>query len=541
MIDASGGCVPLNIALAQINTTVGDLSGNVKRIIEYAREANRQHADLLITPQLALCGMFPEDLLLRKDFLVNCESALEALSAHSKKLNTAILVGHPAREGRHCFNAATLIQKGKRCVVAFKKQISRQSAFDEGRYFEPGKEQDTISVNDVKCHIVIGLDDFMLSTQPNVRDLDIVMDASPYHMGIPAQRFVCLQEMTRQSRLPVCYVNLVGGQDGFVFDGGACALDSQGKLCHQQSRFEEALSLLEYAKGVIGPSVVAQEKNLEAEVYQALIVGLRDYVEKNAFPGVILGLSGGMDSALTLAIAVDALGADRVRTVMMPSPYTAQISLDDAQEMADLTGVRYDVIPILPAMQTFSAILGQELANLQQGTAEENIQARIRGMILMALSNRHGSLVLTTSNKSETAVGFCTLYGDMAGGFAVIQDVVKTLVYRLARWRNTQSYVIPERIITRAPSAELKPGQTDQDNLPSYEVLDAIICAYMENGMNVNQIVAKGYPDSDVKKVVRLLKISEYKRRQAPLGTRVTQCAFGKSWRYPVTNHYQEA
>jgi NAD+ synthase/NAD+ synthase (glutamine-hydrolysing) len=317
-------------------------------------------------------------------------------------------------------------------------------------------------------------------------------------------------------------------------------MDSHGVLCCQLPKFEEALALVEFANGQPQPGVIVAEQLLEAEVYRALVLGVRDYLGKNGFPGAIIGLSGGIDSALTLCIAVDALGADKVRAVMMPSPYTAEISLADSREMIRLLGVRYDEIAIAPAMQVFSGMLEKEFAGLPADTTEENIQARIRGMLLMALSNKSGSLVLTTGNKSEMAVGYCTLYGDMAGGFAVIKDIAKTLVYRLARWRNTVSQAIPERIITRPPSAELKPGQTDQDNLPAYDVLDAIIEDYMVNDLSPRQIIARGHAEPDVRRVVHLLKISEYKRRQSPVGIRVTQRGFGKDWRFPIPNRYRD-
>ena len=349
-----------------------------------------------------------------------------------------------------------------------------------------------------------------------------------------------LRERIAATGLPVLYANLVGGQDELVFDGASFALDGQGRLTHQLPQFVEALEIVEYVDGRLRPGTVAPSRPLEAEVYEALVLGVRDYLGKNGFPGALIGLSGGIDSALTLAIAVDALGADRVRAVMMPSPYTAQISLDDAREMARTLGVRYDEIPIAAAMQTFAAMLEKEFAGKPADATEENLQARIRGMLLMALSNKYGAIVLTTGNKSEMAVGYATLYGDMAGGFAVIKDLYKTMVYRLARYRNSLSPVIPQRILTRAPSAELKPDQTDQDTLPPYEVLDAIIEAYMERDLSPRQIVALGYAEDDVRRTVAMLKRSEYKRRQAPVGIRVTKRGFGKDWRYPITSAYAE-
>jgi NAD+ synthetase len=344
--------------------------------------------------------------------------------------------------------------------------------------------------------------------------------------------------------MPVIYANMVGGQDELVFDGASFALDAAGRVTHQLPSFAESVEIIEYSAGRLLPGGVPPRLTIEAEVYEALKLGVRDYLGKNGFPGAIIGLSGGIDSALTLCIAVDALGADRVRAVMMPSPYTAQMSLDDSREMVRRLGVRYDEIAIGPAMNTYAAMLEPLFAGLPPtawaDTTPENIQARIRGMVLMALSNRTGAIVLTTGNKSEMAVGYATLYGDMAGGFAVIKDVFKTFVYRLARYRNTVSAAIPENIITRPPSAELKPDQTDQDTLPPYEVLDAIIEAYMEHDESPKQIVARGYTEADVRKVVGMLKRNEYKRRQSPVGIRVSRRGFGKDWRYPITSRYSD-
>ncbi|WP_287708777.1 NAD+ synthase [Accumulibacter sp.] len=368
----------------------------------------------------------------------------------------------------------------------------------------------------------------------------LVLNASPYHIGKRERRTEVLRQRTASTGLPVVYANLAGGQDELVFDGGSFVLDSQGALCCQWAQFEETLGIVDFVDGQPQPGTIVPAPCLEAEIYQALLLGVRDYLGKNGFPGAIIGLSGGIDSALTLCIAVDALGADKVRAVMMPSPYTAEISLSDSREMVRLLGVRYDEIAIEPAMQTLGSMLDKQFAGLPADTTEENLQARIRGMILMAISNKTGSLVLTTGNKSEMAVGYCTLYGDMAGGFAVIKDIAKTLVYRLARWRNTVAYAIPERIINRPPSAELKPDQTDQDSLPPYEVLDAIVEAYMEKDLSPREIIARGHAEADVRRVVHLLKISEYKRRQSPVGIRVTQRGFGKDWRYPITNRYRD-
>ena len=532
----------LKIAIAQINATVGDLAGNAACILDFSQRAQADGADLVLTPELALCGYPPEDLLFRADFYEACERELDALAEQTPGIS--LLVGHPvAREG-NCYNAATLISKGNRVATYYKQRLPNYEVFDEERYFESGDAPCVVTINGVRCGINICADVWEAGAADLARDAGaevlLVLNASPYHIGKQKLRAQVLRERIAATGLPVVYANLVGGQDELVFDGGSFALDSKGAVCCQLPKFEEALAIVEFADGEPLPGDVASECSVEEEVYQALVLGVRDYIGKNGFPGALIGLSGGIDSALTLCVAVDALGADKVRAVMMPSPYTAEISLADSRQMIRLLGVRYDEIPIEPAMQTFAAMLEKEFAGLPADTTEENLQARIRGMILMALSNKSGSLVLTTGNKSEMAVGYCTLYGDMAGGFAVIKDIAKTLVYRVSNWRNTVSRVIPERIIMRPPSAELKPGQVDQDSLPPYEVLDAIVEGYMEQDLSPREIIAKGYQEADVRRVVRLLKISEYKRRQAPVGIRVTQRGFGKDWRYPITNRYRD-
>ena len=371
-------------------------------------------------------------------------------------------------------------------------------------------------------------------------ELLLVLNASPYHMNKQAQRYEVLRDRIHHTGMAVLYCNLVGGQDELVFDGASFALDSDGHLSYQAPSFEEHMDVIEYKEGRFHSDVFAPPQSIEAEVYAALVLGVKDYIGKNKFPGALLGLSGGVDSALTLCIAADALGADKVRAVMMPSPYTAQMSLDDSRELIANLGCRYDELMIQPAMDVYSQMLTPLFEGKDADTTEENLQARIRGMSLMALSNKFGTIVLTTGNKSEMAVGYATLYGDMAGGFAVIKDILKTFVYRLCRYRNSIGYVIPENILTRAPSAELKPNQTDQDSLPAYEVLDAIIEAYMERNQSPREIIASGFRETDVRRVVGMLKRNEYKRRQAPVGIRVTQRGFGKDWRYPITNRYAD-
>ncbi len=532
----------LRIALAQINSTVGDLQGNAGRIADFADRARAAGADLLVTPELALCGYPPEDLLLRPDFYRACARTLAELAARTAGI--AVIVGHPDAHRGDYYNAASLLRDGVIDATYRKNRLPNYEVFDEQRYFAAGAQPCVVEVKGVRCGLNICADVWEPGTADAARaagaELLLALNASPYHLNKQATRYEVLRERIRDTAMPVLYVNMVGGQDELVFDGASFGLDRDGRLTHQLPQFVEALEMAEYADGQLGAGKVAPARELEAEVYEALKLGVRDYLGKNGFPGAIIGLSGGIDSALTLAIAVDALGADKVRAVMMPSPYTAQISLDDSRDMARRLGVRYDEIAIEPAMKTFAALLEKEFAGRAADTTEENLQARIRGMILMALSNKYGSIVLTTGNKSEMAVGYATLYGDMAGGFAVIKDIYKTMVWRLSRYRNGIAPVIPERIITRPPSAELKPGQTDQDTLPPYEVLDAIIEAYMERDLSPREIVALGHAEADVRRTVGMLKRSEYKRRQAPVGIRVTRRGFGKDWRYPITSRYAD-
>jgi len=535
----------LKIAIAQINCTVGDLAGNAARILAAANEAVQQGADLLLTPELALCGYPPEDLLLRPDFYRACAHEMSALAG---RLPLPAVVGHPEVRGLLRYNAASLLRGGQIEATYCKQRLPNSEVFDEERYFATGDAPCVFEIGGVHVGLAICEDIWLPGTVEATRaagaELLLALNASPFHMNKQATRQAVLRERIAGSGMPAIYCNLVGGQDELVFDGGSFALDATGRLTNQLPAFAEAVTVVEFADGHLQPGVLASAQSIEADVYAALKLGVRDYLGKNGFPGAIIGLSGGIDSALTLAIAVDALGADQVRAVMMPSPWTAQMSLDDSREMIRRLGVQYDEIPIADAMEQFAVLLEPTFTQLgpkpEWDTTDENLQARIRGMILMALSNRTGRIVLTTGNKSEMAVGYATLYGDMAGGFAVIKDVFKTFVYRLARYRNTLSDVIPENIITRAPSAELKPGQTDQDSLPPYEVLDAIIEAYMERDQSPKEIIAQCWPEADVRRVVNLLKKNEYKRRQAPPGVRVSRRAFGKDWRYPITSRYPD-
>lgn len=533
---------PLKIAVAQINCTVGDLSGNARRIADCAAQARAAGAHLVVTPELALCGYPPEDLLLRPDFFRACRRELLALAAGNPGVD--ILVGHPEEEAGKRFNAASLLRDGGVVATYRKHRLPNYEVFDEERYFDSGAKPCVVEVHGVRVGINICADVWEEGAADAARregaELLLALNASPYHINKQSQRYEVLRDRISDTGVPVIYVNMVGGQDELVFDGASFALNRAGELVFQAGSFVETLALLDYAEGDLRPAPLAPAQDTEESIYAALILGVRDYLAKNRFPGAIVGLSGGIDSALTLCVAVDALGADKVRAVMMPSPYTSNISLEDSRAMARNLGIRYDEIPITPAMEVFAGMLAGEFAGKAADTTEENLQARIRGMILMALSNKDGAIVLTTGNKSEMAVGYATLYGDMAGGFAVIKDLLKTMVYRLSRHRNRRSLVIPERIITRPPSAELKPGQMDQDTLPAYEVLDAIIEGYMERDESPRELIAQGLDADAVRRVVGMLKRSEYKRRQAPLGIRVTRRGFGKDWRYPITSDYPD-
>ncbi len=511
----------LKVAVAQIDCTVGDLAGNAARILAAAESARQQGADLLLTPELALSSYPPEDLLLRPDFY---RASARELAVLAQRLPLPAVVGHPEMRGNFRYNAASLLRGGQVETTYFKQRLPNSEVFDEERYFATGDAPCVFKLGGVNVGLAICEDIWLPGTVEATRaagaELLLALNASPFHMNKQATRQAVLRERIAGAGMPAIYCNLVGGQDELVFDGGSFAIDAAGRLTHQLPAFEEAVTLVEFSAGHLLPGAQAAPQPIEAQVYAALKLGVRDYLGKNGFPGAIIGLSGGIDSALTLAIAVDALGADKVRAVMMPSPWTAQMSLDDSREMIRRLGVQYDEIPIAGAMEQFAVLLGPTLASLGPkpawDTTDENLQARIRGMLLMALSNRTGRIVLTTGNKSEMAVGYATLYGDMAGGFAVIKDVFKTFVYRLARWRNTQSDVIPENIITRAPSAELKPGQTDQDSLPPYAVLDAIIEAYMERDRSPREIIAGGLPRS--RRAARGRPAQE-ERIQAPPGT----------------------
>ena len=533
-----------SVAVAQLDCIVGDVSGNADRIIAAIADARAASADLLLTPELAVSGYPPEDLLLRPDFYTACEAALVRIAAQAQ--GVCVIVGHPARVAGRCFNAASVFCDGE-CIATYHKHVLPNfDVFDEKRYFDSGEAPCVFSFNGVRIGLCICAD--IWEPEPVQAACDagaevlLVLNASPFHVGKQAQRQAALSERVCATGVPILYCNSVGGQDELVFDGGSCALNRAAEQVYQAASFRPVMDVLRFVDGdwagTMTPAMPCQD---EVQMYEALKMGVRAYVDKNGFPGVIIGLSGGIDSALTVAIAVDALGADKVQAVMLPSPYTQQMSLNDSREMVRRLGVRYAEIPIQQAMTVFAGLLAPQFTGMAEDVTEENLQSRIRGVILMALSNKTGAVVLTTGNKSEMATGYATLYGDMAGGFAVLKDVYKTWVYRLAEWRNMQGEeVIPRNVIERPPSAELKPGQVDQDSLPPYAVLDAVLEGYIERNLSVRELVEEGFDPHVVRRIVSMLKRNEYKRRQAPIGVRVTACAFGKDWRYPVTARYQD-
>ena len=549
----------LSICIAQLNFVVGDIAGNARKIIDAAHAAHVQGAQLLLTPELALCGYAAEDLFLRPAFLAACDDAVKTVARETAGLKGLVIVlGHPQAAAQAapafsaCLNAASVVRDGVVEQTYVKRELPNYQVFDERRYFVPGKKTCVFEVAGLRVGLLICEDAWYAQPARETAEagaqLLAVINASPFHLGKSPEREATMAERVRETGLPLVYAHLVGGQDEVVFEGRSFALDAQAQVVARAAGFREEQVFWQAHPEGGGLRWEAQVHALpapEADLWDALVLGVRDYVGKTGFPGALLGLSGGIDSALVLAVAVDALGADKVRAVMMPSPYTADISWIDARDMARRLNVHYEEIAIAPAFEAFKAALASDFAGLPEDTTEENLQARIRGTLLMALSNKFGSIVLTTGNKSEMATGYCTLYGDMAGGFAVIKDLAKTRVFALARWRNandpygTGLNPIPERIITRPPSAELRPDQKDQDSLPPYEVLDAIVERYMENDEPIESIVAAGFERADVERVTRLIKINEYKRRQAPVGIRLTRRSFGKDWRYPITNRFR--
>jgi NAD+ synthase (glutamine-hydrolysing) len=531
----------MKLGIAQLNLTVGDIAGNAARLLAAAHEAHAAGAALLLTPEMSICGYPAEDLVLRQDFTAACEAAVKKLAAEAPP-ELALLVGYPERGDGGLFNAAALIRGGKVEAVYRKHHLPNYSVFDEQRVFDRGDAPCVFVCGGVKFGLNICGD--IWEEGPATRAMQagadwlLVPNASPYHLNKERERLAVARARLAEAGLPIVYANMVGGQDELVFDGASFAINADGDVVAQCPAWQTGLFYLDIEGDICsGPQHVLPDE--DAAVYDALVLAVRDYFGKNGFKGVHLGLSGGIDSALTLAIAVDAIGADKVHAVMMPSDYTANISVEDSRDMVKRLGVRYSEIAIKPIFDTFVAQLAGEFAGLVPDTTEENLQARTRGTLLMALSNKFGTLVLTTGNKSEMAVGYATLYGDMAGGFAVLKDVAKIRVYRLANYRNRLSQVIPQRIIDRPPSAELRPDQTDQDSLPPYDMLDAILTAYVERDLSARDIVAQGFDAATVKKVIRLVDLAEYKRRQAPPGPRITPRNFGKDRRYPITSKYR--
>jgi len=545
---------PLSLALAQVNPTVGDIDGNRQRLRE-ARAAAPAGCDLVITGELGLAGYPPEDLVLKRVFQDRVEGAVGMLAAETADGGPAILVGAPWRCDGQLHNAALLLDGGRIADVRLKYDLPNYGVFDEKRVFRAGPLPEPIDFRGARLGVMICEDMWTPAVAGHLAqrgaELLVVLNGSPFEVDKPEVREDLAAKRCAETGLPLIYVNLVGGQDELVFDGASFALTAEGAVSVRApawlagvtpSRWQPGPQGLQCAAGDVASNVNGLES-----VYQAMTVGLRDYVGKNRFPGVIIGLSGGIDSALTAAVAVDALGHERVHCVMMPSPYTSSDSLEDAAEVARLLGVQLDSVGIEPAMRAFSGMLAGVFEGRAADTTEENIQARSRGLILMAISNKLGHMVLTTGNKSEMSVGYATLYGDMCGGFSVLKDIYKTTVFALSRWRNQscpdgvfgpRGRVMPERVITKPPTAELKYNQTDQDSLPPYDVLDGILAGLVEDEASIEDVVARGYDEPTVRRVWRMLDRAEYKRRQAPPGVKITRRAFGRDRRYPITNGF---
>ncbi len=538
--------LPLKLILSQVNTLVGDIPGNTAKVIAIAEAALAQEpVDIILYPELTLTGYPPEDLLLRPSLELRVERALQQIEAAN--LAVTLVIGYPRMRAGKLFNMAGVIQNGKLIAEYAKQCLPNYQVFDEKRYFSAGDAACVFDLNGIPTALSVCEDIWfpepMAQAKAAGAKLMLNLNASPYHQGKQLEREETVAARAREGQMPVVYTNLVGGQDELVFDGGSVLIDATGQTCFRAPAFDEGEFLVELLWDGRQVSIPFQgcestPDNL-AMVYKALVVGMRDYVTKNRFKGVVLGLSGGIDSALTLAIAVDALGADRVEAVMMPFRYTSDLSRNDAADQAARLGVRYSSISIEPMYEAFMTSLANEFAGAKRDTTEENLQARCRGVLLMAISNKKGYLVLTTGNKSEMAVGYSTLYGDMAGGFDALKDVPKTLVFALARYRNTLSPVIPETVISRPPSAELAPDQKDEDSLPPYDILDQILEQYVELDLSAEAIIARGFSREQVERVVRLVDINEYKRRQAPIGVRITRRGFGRDRRYPITSGWK--
>lgn len=532
------------LLLAQVNPLVGDLTGNRDMVIQCIQQAEAENARVIVFPELVLTGYPPEDLLFRQGFIDQCSACIDDIASHCH--HGYAIVGAPAQdeEGR-LYNAAYVLHDGKIKGIARKQHLPNYSVFDERRYFIAGDQSTVIDIGKgIKVGISICEDIWYPGPAEKLSsagaNLIVNLNASPFHVGKHEQRLQTLKDKVEETGLPVVYVNLTGGQDELVFDGSSLVVNSDGRVSMQAPAFEEGLYGVElscptgkHAPELLGEQTVPLSET--ALLYAALVSGVRDYVTKNGFSGAILGLSGGIDSALTLAIAVDALGPGKVTAVMMPSRYTADMSVQDAQSEAEILGVDYHVIPIKPGVDAFDTMLSDVFSGATRDTTEENVQARTRGVILMAISNKQGRMLLTTGNKSEMAVGYATLYGDMAGGFAPLKDVYKTKVYELCCYRNEISPVIPERVLERPPTAELAPDQLDQDSLPPYEILDDILQRYIERDDSMEAILQSGFDKEQVKDALRRVDFNEYKRRQAPPGIKVTERAFGRDRRYPIT------
>ncbi|MDD2767809.1 MAG: NAD+ synthase [Methylococcus sp.] len=532
----------LRIAIAQLDFLVGDVEGNAQRVFAAAvRARDELGADAVVLPELTLAGYPPDDLILRPDFLAAVDAALAALAARVHGID--VIVGFPEWRDGLPFNSAAVLREGAIHRIYRKQTLPNYGVFDEKRHFLPGSEPCVFDLRGVAVGLTICEDVWFSGPVEQAAaagaQLVLNLNASPFHVGKTAEREGVVRERIAAAGVPVVYANLVGGQDELVFDGGSFAMDASGDIVFRAAQFAEALETVDFAVdgGTVRPvrASVAEPLPEAASVYLALVMAIRDYAGKNGFRGAVLGLSGGIDSAVTLALAVDALGADQVQAALMPSRYTSDMSIEDARLQAETLGVVWHLIPIEPAFMSFLDLLAEPFAGAAADVTEENIQARCRGVILMALSNKQGRILLTTGNKSEMSVGYATLYGDMAGGFAPLKDVSKLLVYQLAEYRNSIAPVIPRRVIERAPSAELRPDQKDEDSLPPYSVLDPILALYVEQDRSIAEIVAAGYPEDVVRRVVRLVDRNEYKRRQAPPGVKITRRAFGRERRYPIT------
>ncbi|KAF1024562.1 MAG: Glutamine-dependent NAD(+) synthetase [Acinetobacter bereziniae] len=533
------------IALAQFSPFIGDLDSNVQKMIEQANEAKKQNAELVVFPELSIIGYPAEDLFLRPSLAKRTAQAFEKL-ATVKDIVMVFGFVNLTEDGQR-YNAAAVMKDGQVLGIYNKQNLPNYSVFDEKRYFNEGHQHLVFEYLGHKFGVLICEDVWSLNTVQQLAQLNvesvIVLNASPYEVGKPQHRIVTLKELAKQLNLNLVYVNQVGGQDDLIFDGTSFVINQSGEVALQAPSFIEDLYFTEYQVENKSYQVVETAPALStmAEIYQGLVLATRDYVQRSGFPGVILGLSGGIDSALTLAIAVDVIGADKVQAVMMPYTYTSQISVEDATEQAKRMGVTFGIAEIHPIVNSFMQTLYPFFGNSPADATEENLQARARGTLLMGLSNKFGNLVLSTGNKSELAVGYCTLYGDMVGGFAVLKDVYKTIVFELAKYRNSisETPVIPERVITRPPSAELRPDQKDQDSLPAYDILDAILYAYIEEEQSQEDIIAKGFEREVVEKVIRLVDRNEYKRRQGSIGPRISSRAFSRERRYPIVNGWK--